>query len=109
MAAMAAHACPAAHTGMGKLSPPLLRKNGPACQASDAMGNTSVNIRYHISSCSSTGTLRKNSTYAEHRPRTSALREKRPTPNMVPSTVVMMMPMMATRSVLVRPTRKAFQ
>ncbi len=56
------HRWPSSQIGIGKLRPPLLRNNGPSVQASWAAGSTSVKSKYHISNCSSTGTLRKNST-----------------------------------------------
>ena len=64
-------------------------------------------MKYQMNSCSSSGTLRNNSTYAVQSERTRKLRDSRPIPTSVPRIVASTMPTMATRSVFDSPVRKA--
>ena len=55
--------CPVLHSGIGNDKPFLLRKKpGKGFSAPDISGSQSVRTKYHIRSCSSTGTLRNSST-----------------------------------------------
>ena len=77
------------------------------CIASSIGGSNSVITKYQMKSCSSSGTLRNISTYVLQTVRTKKLRDSRPTPTSVPSSVASTMPISATRKVLDKPTRKA--
>ena len=67
----------------------------------------SVITAYQKKSCTRSGTLRMNSTYAAAALRRRKLRDSLERPMKVPSTVAMPTPMIDTASVLVRPTTSA--
>ena len=74
------------------------------CSGDSMGGNHAVMAKYHVNNCSNKGTLRVNSTCTVHKPLTNTLRDMRPSPTKLPSTVASRMPGSATRKVLDKPT-----
>ena len=88
---------------------PRLERNTPGSgdSASRGPGRPSVITAYQKKSCTSSGTLRMNSTYAALRVLSRKFFDSRQSPIAVPSTVASTMPTSATASVLVSPTTSA--
>ena len=68
-------------------------------------GSPRITTKYQTKSCTSTGVLRRISTYTSARRPTSQLLESRPMPTSTPNTVARIMPVTATRKVLYKPTK----
>ena len=104
------HQPPSPATGHGTLSPPLL-SHTPGSNRTGSVGSGSrlAIAKASISSCTSSGTLRSNSTYAVQMPRSSTCGASRPMPMSVPSTTEKMAAGTAARTVLISPARNARQ
>src|SRR5438309_2020660 len=96
--------------GSGKKIPRLERNTpGSGCSACGGGGSVSVIRAYQKNSCTSSGTLRMNSTYARLTAFNNRFADTRNNPTAPPSTVASTMPASDTLKVFASPTTSAFR